>query len=100
MNIKVSIELPERYLEFVEDMVRSGAYGSLSEIVQEDLRDRMLSRHDEPTQEQMDSVTAMADEIRRRMASPPDQWVEMDENDTMFDDLRARLRQRYGADRR
>lgn len=99
MNIKVSIELPERYLEFVEDMVRSGAYGSLSEIVQEDIRDRMLSHREEPAQEQTDAVSAMAGEIRRRMASPPDQWIEMDKNDTMFDDLRTQLRRKYGAER-
>jgi antitoxin ParD1/3/4 len=87
MNVKVSIEISERYLEFAEGMVRDGAYGSLSEIIEEYLRDMMLSKHDEPTQEQLDSVTAMADVIRRRMASPADQWIEMDENDTMFDDL-------------
>jgi antitoxin ParD1/3/4 len=87
MNVKVSIELPERYLEFAEGMVRGGAYGSLSELVEEHLRDLMLAQRDEPTQEQMDAVTAMKDEIRRRMESPEDQWIPMDENDTMFDDL-------------
>ena len=87
MNVKVSIELPERYLQYAEGLVRDGAYGSLSELVEEHLRDLMQSNHQEPTQEQIDAVTAMADEIRRRMASPPDQWLEMDENDTMFDDL-------------
>ena len=100
MNVKVSIELPERYLEFAEDMVRDGSYASLSELVEEHLRDLMLARHDDkPTQEQMDSVTAMADEIRRRMQTPEDQWIRMDENDTMFEDIRARLRAKYRAGR-
>jgi antitoxin ParD1/3/4 len=100
MNVKVSIELPERYLEFAEGMVRDGAYSSLSELVEEHLRDLMLARHDSaPTQEHLDSVVAMKDEIRRRMETPEEQWVVMDENDTMFDDIRARLRAKYGADR-
>lgn len=87
MNVKVSIELPERYLEFAESMVRDGAYRSLSELVEEHLRDMMLVQRDEPTQEQMEAVTAMKDEIRRRMETPEDQWIPMDEHDTMFDDL-------------
>jgi antitoxin ParD1/3/4 len=100
MNVKVSIELPERFLEFAEGMVRDGAYGSLSELVEEHLRDLMLARHDgAPTQEHMDAVTAMKDEIRRRMELPDDQWIRMDENDKMFDNIRNRLRAKYGADR-
>lgn len=95
MNVKVSIELPERYLEFAEDMVRDGAYTSLSELVEEHLRDLMLAKHDDKsTQEQMDSVTAMKDEIRQRMELPDDQWIRMDENDTMFSDLRKHIREK------
>jgi antitoxin ParD1/3/4 len=98
MDVKVSIELPERYLEFAEGMVRDGAYGSLSELVEEHLRDLMFTRHDHaPTQEQMEAVTAMKDEIRRRMELPDDQWIPMDENDTMFERLEARLKAKYGS---
>ena len=90
MNVKVSIELPERYLEFAEGMVRDGAYGSLSEIFEEYLRDRMLAHPDDnPTQEQMDSVTAMADEIRRRMQTPEDQWLSEEGFDKELDKLYA-----------
>lgn len=89
MNVKVSIELPERVLEFAEGMVKDGTYGSISEIVEVHLRDMMLAKHDERplTPEQLDSVMAMKDEIRRRMDAPDDQWIVMDENDTMFEDL-------------
>ena len=90
MNVKVSIELPERYLEFAEDMVRDGAYGSLSELVEEHLRDLMLAKHDMErplTQEQFDSVVAMKDEIRRRMESPDDQWLSEEEFDKEFEKL-------------
>lgn len=98
MNVKVSIELPERYLQYAEGLVRDGAYGSLSELVEEHLRDLMLSKHDDiPSQEQIDAVYSMKDEIRRRAELPDDQWIRMDENDKMFERLEARLRAKYGA---
>ena len=100
MNVKVSIELPERLLKFAEGMVRDGDYGSLSEIFEDHLLNKMLSKHDEkPTKEQMDSVTAMADEIRHRMQTPEDQWIVMDENDTMFEDILRRADEHIKAGR-
>ena len=90
MNVKISIELPERYLEFAEGMVRDGAYGSLSELVEEHLRELMLSRHDDrPTQEQLDAVMSMKDEIRRRMELPDDQWLSEEAFDKELDRLYA-----------
>lgn len=100
MNVKVSIELPERVLEFAEGMVRDGAYGSLSEIFEEHLRYKMLERSDdEPTQEQMDSVTAMADEIRRRMRTPKDQWLSEQEFDKEMQKLYAHADEQIKAGR-
>ena len=89
MNVKVSIELPERYLEFAEGIVRGGVYGSLSELVEEHLRNLMLAQRDEPTQEQMDAVTAIKHEIRRRMESPADQWLSEEEFDKELEKLYA-----------
>ena len=98
MKVKVSIELPERQLEFAERKVREGGYGSLSELFEEHLRDMMLAEHDQPlSQEQLNSVTAMKDEIRRRMETPDDQWLSEEESDEMFARLDARLSAKYGA---
>ena len=72
MNVKVSIELPERYLEFAEGMVRDGAYGSLSDLVAEHLRELMLARHDDkPTQEQTDAVMALKEGHLTRPVTRP-----------------------------
>src|SRR4051794_14195918 len=81
MNVKISIELPERQLEFAERKVRQGGYASVSEVIAELLRDDMLAEGDKPTG---DPLWAMKDEIRRRMELPDDQWIAMDENDGMF----------------
>jgi len=97
MNVKISIELPERQLEFAERKVREGVYASVSELVEERIRDLMLAeRGDVPDG---DPVAAMADEIRRRLETPDDQWIRMDENDDMFERLRTRLREKHGSSR-
>ena len=100
MNVKVSIELPELYLEFAEGMVRDGAYGSLSDLVAEHLRELMLARHDDkPTQEQTDAVMAMKDEIRRRMETPEDQWLSEEEFDQELQKLYIYADQKIKAGR-
>jgi antitoxin ParD1/3/4 len=91
MNVKISIELTDNQAEFVERLVRDGSYGSVSEIMQEHVRDMMLSERDKGNED--DPVTAMKDEIRRRLELPDDQWIRMDEHDTMFKDLRAHIKQ-------
>jgi Arc/MetJ-type ribon-helix-helix transcriptional regulator len=82
-------------------MVKDGAYSSISEIVEEHIRDLMLAKHDlKPlTQEQFDSVTAMKDEIRRRMESPDDQWLSEEEFDKEYEKLLAYADQQIKAGR-
>jgi antitoxin ParD1/3/4 len=93
MNVKISIELPENQIEFAERKVREGAYVSISEVISESMRDTMLAEHDEAD---VDPLLGMKDEIRRRLELPDDQWIRMDENDTMFADLEARLKAKFG----
>lgn len=95
MNVKISIELSENQLEFAERKVREGAYTSVSEVIAESLRDTMLAEGENA--DQSDPVWEMRHEIRRRLQTPDDQWITMDENDTMFEDLEARLRAKFGA---
>ncbi|MDB5522742.1 MAG: hypothetical protein JWM58_505 [Rhizobium sp.] len=85
MNVKISIELPEHQLEFAERKVREGAYASVSEVITESLRDSMLAEHD--NKDANDPVAAMADEIRRRLQTPDDQWLSEEEFEKHFDKL-------------
>lgn len=89
MNVKVSIVISESTLDRAEKMVRSGAYNSLSEVFEMGVESIAVSQQDEPTQEQLSSVASMAGELRRRMASPPDQWLDEDAFDTEIDRLLA-----------
>jgi antitoxin ParD1/3/4 len=95
MNVKMSIELPERQVEFIERKVRDGTYASPSDFFAEQVRDIMLAENDAAPDG--DPVLAMKDEILRRMELPDDQWIRMDENDDMFDRLKARLKEKYGS---
>jgi len=95
MNIKISIELPERQVEFIERKVREGVYASPSDFFAEQVRDVMLAENDDAGVD--DPVLAMKDEILRRMQLPDDQWIVMDENDDMFERLAARLEEKYGS---
>lgn len=85
MNVKISIELSERQAEFIERKVREGAYASPSDFFAEQVRDVMLAENDASSVD--DPVLAMKDEILRRLQLPDDQWIPMDENDSMFEDL-------------
>jgi antitoxin ParD1/3/4 len=89
MNVKISIELPENQLEFAERMVREGNYASVSEIMQEHVRDLMLAEHDKTTD---DPVMAMKEEIRRRLETPDDQWLNEEEFWKSFEERRQARR--------
>ena len=95
MNVKISIELSERQAEFVDRKVREGAYASPSDFFAEQVRDVMLAEQEGVAID--DPVLARKDEILRRMQLPDDQWIPMDENDTMFERLAARLEEKYGS---
>ena len=95
MNVKISIELPERQVEFIERKVRDGTYASPSDFFAEQVRDIMLA--ESAAASDGDPVLSMKDEIRRRMELPDDQWIRVDENDDMFERLRMRLKEKYGA---
>lgn len=83
MTVKISIELDEDHRQFAEKMVKDGVYPSISSVVQAGI-EKMMTDDAVPA----DLSPDMADEIRRRMELPRDQWVPL-KNDTMFDEIRA-----------
>lgn len=77
MNVKTEITLTEDHLRFAERMVEEGAYPSISGVIEAGIAQMMLQ--DEIVG---DPLAGMADEIRRRMELPRDQWLPWDGNDT------------------
>lgn len=88
MNVKTTVSLSESTLRDAEELVRKGEYASLSDVLEEAARRLISERHDAE-----DPLTGMADEIRRRMELPRDQWIPL-KGDDMFDEVRALIRSR------
>ncbi|WP_267552986.1 hypothetical protein [Rhizobium rhizogenes] len=92
MNVKTEITLSERHLRLAEKMVEEGAFPSISSLVEAAIEQiDQITHHDDTTD---DAVTRMADEIRRRMELPDDQWLPWDGKE-MASRVKDRLRQKY-----
>lgn len=92
MNIKNTVTLSDRYLRYAEQLVEVGQFPSVEKVVEAGLDE--LMRADELTPEQNDTVTAMADKIRRRAQTPRDQFIPWD-GDAMAERVKAKLDEKY-----
>ncbi|MGV8936166.1 MAG: ribbon-helix-helix domain-containing protein [Allorhizobium sp.] len=91
MNVKTTVTLSEDHLRYAEKLVADGRYPSISSVIEAGL-DQMSASEPES-----DPVAGMADEIRRRMELPRDQWIPWDGNEVMQSIL-ARLAARNKQD--
>jgi antitoxin ParD1/3/4 len=92
MNIKNTVTLSDPYLRYAEELVENGQFPSVEKVVEAGLDNLMQS--EELTPEGNDVVTAMADEIRRRLETPADQFLPWD-GDAMADRIKAKLEEKY-----
>ena len=90
MTIKTTIALSEDHLRYAEKLVENGQYPSVSSVIEAGIKQMIAAESEQ------DPVSAMADEINRRMELPRDQWISMDD-DNVFDDVKRRLKERYGS---
>lgn len=88
MNVKTTVTLSEEDLRFAEELVEAGRFPSVSDVIGEGLARLRLEESGED-----DPVAGMADEIRRRMELPRDQFINM-EDDDLFERVRKRLNSR------
>lgn len=89
MTVKITIELDDTHREFAEKMVADGSYPSVSSVVQAGI-EQMMQNDTIPA----DPLAGMADEIRRRMELPKDQWIPWD-GASLFDEVRSKLAEKY-----
>ena len=88
MNVKTTVTLSDEDLRFAEELVEAGRFPSVSDVIGEGLARLRLEESSED-----DPVAGMADEIRRRMELPRDQFINM-EDDDLFERVRKRLNSR------
>ncbi len=89
MTVKTAVSFTERHHQFAKQKVQEGSCASVSSLVA--LGIETLMREE---QERGAVLAGMADAIRTRMQTPRSEFIEMDETDTMFADIRERLRSR------
>jgi len=88
MNVKTTVTLSDEDLRFAEELVEAGRFPSVSDVIGEGLARLRLEESGED-----DPIAGMADEIRRRMELPRDQFINM-EDDDLFERVRKRLNAR------
>ncbi|MYF89167.1 MAG: hypothetical protein F4186_07315 [Boseongicola sp. SB0676_bin_33] len=89
MTVKTAVSFTERHHEFAKRKVREGSCASVSSLVAQGI-ERLMQEEGE-----REAVLAgMADAIGARMQTPRSEFIEMDESDTVFDDVRRRLLRR------
>jgi Arc/MetJ-type ribon-helix-helix transcriptional regulator len=89
MTVKTAVSFTERHHQFAKQKVQEGSCASVSSLVAQGIEKLMLEE-----QERDAVLSGMADAIKARMQTPRSEFIEMDETDTMFDDIRERLRSR------
>lgn len=90
MNVKTTVTLSDEDLRFAEELVENGRFPSVSDVIGEGLARMRLSESGDA-----DPLAGMADEIRRRMELPRDQWIAWD-GTSMAERVKQKLSQKYG----
>jgi antitoxin ParD1/3/4 len=89
MNVKTTVTLSDEDLRFAEELVEAGRFPSVSDVIGEGLSRLRLEESDS------DPVAGMADEIRRRMELPRDQFLPWD-GEVIAKRIKERLAQKRG----
>jgi Arc/MetJ-type ribon-helix-helix transcriptional regulator len=87
MTVKTSLSFTDRHHRFIAEKVAQGAFASLSGAVAAGV-ERMI----EDERGRDIALGAMAGEIRRRLQTPADDFIDLD-RDGMFDAIRRDLRE-------
>ena len=85
MTVKTSLSFTDRHHRFIAEKVAQGAFASLSGVVAAGV-ERVI----EDERERDFALNAMASEIRRRMRTPADEFIDLDQ-DGMFDAIQRDL---------
>ena len=86
MTVKTSVGFTERHHRFAKRKVEEGYCASVSGLVAQGIEKLMQEE-----EEREAVLVGMTDAVRARTQTPRSEFIEMDENDTMLDDIRNRL---------
>ena len=86
MTVKTAVSFTDRHHQYAKKKTEEGVYASVSSLVAQGI-ERIMQEEEERDA----ALASMAEAIRARMQTPKSDWIEVDENDTLFDQARARL---------
>lgn len=89
MTVKTAVSFTERHHQYAKQKVKEGSFASVSSLVAQGIEKLMQEE-----QEREAVLSGMSEAIRTRMQTPRSEFIEMDQNDTMFDDVRKQLKPR------
>lgn len=92
MNVKNNVTLSDRYIRYAERLVEDGQFPSIEKVVEAGIDS--LMRDDPVPAGPNDPLAGMADEIRRRMATPQEQFIPWD-GEAMAERIKAKLDEKY-----
>lgn len=90
MTVKTSLSFTDRHHRYLTQKVGDGVFASSSAAVAAAIEQMIEDERERDT-----ALAAMAVEIRHRAGTPREEFVDLAE-DSMFDDLRAKMRREYG----
>ena len=86
MTVKSSVSFTERHHKFARQKVESGVYNSVSGLVALGI-ERLMQ--DEVEREIM--LQNLSQTVARRMQTPKESWIAVDNKDSLFENARKRL---------
>jgi len=89
MTVKTAVSFTDRHHAFARKKVDEGSFASVSSLVAAGIEQVMRDEAERET-----ALEAMKDTIKRRMETTRNEWVEVDENDSMFANARKHLKNR------
>lgn len=87
MTVKTAVSFTDRHHEYAKRKVHEGASASVSSVVAQGIEKLIQDENERDA-----ALVAMSDAIKARMQTPRCEFIAMDESDTLFDDVRARLK--------
>ena len=87
MTVKSAVSFTERRHRFAKQKAEAGSHASVSGLAAQGI-EKLVQEEEE---REAVLLAGMADAVRARTQTPRSEFIEMDENDTVLDDIRNRF---------
>lgn len=89
MTVKSTVSFTDKHHEFAARKVKEGTYASVSSVIAAGLEQLIKEEAEREA-----ALEAMKETIQRRMATPADEWLELNNENDPFNDAESYLASR------